>query len=84
MSANAVPGRVSSSGKIIDARVCLVADDEALLGIEHRQTAAHVVERGFEAGVELLQLLIALQGFGELLLERVLAEGGFQRAAFLL
>ena len=58
-------------------RVCLVADDEALVGIEHGQSAPHVVERRLEARVELLQRLIALQGFGELLLDAVLGGNGF-------
>ncbi len=64
-----MPGRASSLGQEIDIGVRLVADDEALLAVEHRQAAAHMIERGFEAGVELLELFVALQNSAELLLD---------------
>ena len=56
-------------GQHIGAGVGGVADDEALIGVEHREAAAHVIERGFEAGVELLELLVALHRLEKLLLE---------------
>ena len=64
-------------GQQVDARISLVADDEALVGVEHRQPAPHVIERGFEACVELLEPLIAMQRLDELLLE---ADGSRRRS----
>ncbi len=57
------------AGEEIDIGVRLVADDEPLLAVEHRQAAAHVIERCFEAGVELLEFFVALQYGAELLLD---------------
>ena len=48
-------------GKPVDLPVHAIADDEALLGIEHRKPARHVVERDLEPGVELLELLLVLE-----------------------
>ncbi len=56
-------------GQEVDARVRLVADDEALVGIEHRKPAPHMVERRLEAGVEPLERLVALQRCCKLLLK---------------
>jgi hypothetical protein len=55
---------------LIDVGVGFVADDEALLAIEHRQPAAHVIERGLEARVQLLQHLVALERLAQLRFER--------------
>ena len=64
-----MPGRASSAGQEIDIGVRLVADDKPLLAVEHRQAAAHMIERGFETGVELLEFFVALQYGAELLLD---------------
>ena len=64
-----MPGQVSSARQVIDICICLVADDKALLAVEHRQPAAHMVERGLEAGVELLELFVTLDECAELLLQ---------------
>ena len=56
-------------GQHISAGVGGVADDEALIGVEHREATAHVIEGGFEAGVELLELLVALHRLEKLLLD---------------
>ena len=48
-------------GEVVDLPVHFVADDEPLLGVEHRQPARHVVERDLEPAVELLELLLVLQ-----------------------
>ena len=56
-------------GQVIDVCIRLVADDKVLLAVEHRQPAAHMVERGLEAGVELLERFVALDERAELLLQ---------------
>ena len=68
-TANGVAGAGQFFGQEIGAGIGGVADDEPLIGVEHRKAAAHVVERGFETGVELLELLVALQRIEKLLLE---------------
>lgn len=37
--------------------VALVADNQVLLGVEHREAASHVVERDLKPSVELLKIL---------------------------
>ena len=59
-----VPGFTWSGREPVHVGIALVADDEALLGIEHGKTLQHVLQRCIElfmllgqAGVELLALL---------------------------
>ena len=57
-------------GKPVDLPVHAIADDETLLGIEHRKPARHVVERDLEPGVELLELPLVLEDLLGVELER--------------
>ena len=44
-------------GQMENFAVALVADDQMLLGVEHREAASHVVERDLKPSVELLKIL---------------------------
>ena len=48
-------------GQRIHFAIAVIADDQALLGVKHRQPAHHVVERDIEPGIELLELLFLLE-----------------------
>jgi len=53
------PGEFLGQG--IHLAIQFVADDESGLGVEHRQTPTHVVERDVQAAVERLELIFLLK-----------------------
>jgi len=48
-------------GQRIHLPIALVADDQALIGVEHRQAANHVIESDLEPRVQALKLLLLLE-----------------------
>jgi len=55
------PGPSQTRRQVVYGAIKLVADDQPLLIIKHRQPSPHVVECDVEPTIELLQLLLALQ-----------------------